>query len=256
MEWMNSVWNITKNQPITKVSKVCSLAIMIVFAIQSNAKDIKQYHTTSNNTAQSENFVHPIDSVLRSSDHINIIRHNNIITITINEIYTKQLGITGKYICNLIQDNNDKNYYILYSNIHTLWVNREELKAYCLSNGFEDIIDRIDNMPEDIAESILLMNTKDKQQNINTKDKQQSNILQQAYNYSANHVFDSCGEKDMSNKIVISDIPKIYNELNDAELFDKLNEALKDEKLSDIERQIIQQKLNKIAPYVFIDWDK
>lgn len=120
----------------TNLLKSLSLSIAMLFASQANTKNIEQYNSTSlhnikqpekelfinldSSSIQKDEMTYSIDTVLNPSEHINIIHHDNIITITIDDLYTKQFGITGDYICNLIQDNNDKNYYILSSNIYTL----------------------------------------------------------------------------------------------------------------------------------------
>ena len=250
---MNKIWKTA----IKKLSKALPLSIAMLLTSQGNAKDIEQYNNTSHNTLQLDKELffnldssnipkneinHPIDTVLNPSDHIIIQQHDDIITITIDALYTQQLGLIGEYICNLIQDKDDKNYYIFHSNINTLWVERETVKEYCKNNGFNDIIDKVDDLPENIIEAILL---------ILTKDIKQDKLFQQVYNYRSRLLFDSCGEQDIhAKKIIISDIFKEYNNLSNWDLYEKLNEKLDKEDLTPLEKEIITNKLNKI-PYIF-----
>lgn len=109
-------------------------------------------------------------------------------------------------------------------------------------------MNKIDDLPEHIIEAILLMII---------KDIKQDKLFQQIYNYLSRNIFESCGEQDIhANKIIISDIFKEYSKLNDAKLFDTLNEILKNGNLPDLDKKIINDKLNKIDPYVFIDGEK
>jgi len=114
------------------MTKALPLSIAMLFTTQADPKDIEQYANTSHNTIQSDKelFVnlttqtndinHSIDSILNPSDHITIQQHDGVMTITIDDLYTKKLGLIGKYICNLIQDKDDKNYYVFHSNINKL----------------------------------------------------------------------------------------------------------------------------------------
>lgn len=193
---------------------------------------------------------HKERSVNIVNPHITTITKNWITTITIDSLYTKQLGISWSYVCHLIQDKDDENYYIFDSNIDDLIINNDQLYQY-LSNTdwFEHTADYIKTENPDnskhVVEWFLAMHIKDNDYNPCT---------QSLFNYlNTDNILNACGDNIENEKVVISDIDKKYSRLSQRDMYDLLSQKIEREDLWYIQTRIIEKKINKLAPYIMIE---
>lgn len=215
--------------------------------VKNEVKSVLTHKNTENNTRTLPSLPTTVEYHHPLQDHITMESKDNITTITIDEAYTKTLGITWAYVCHLIQDTDDKNYYVFESNIDKLVIDNKALTTYLQKNdGFEDLIILVKEKNPDIdthiAESILSMNIKDQSYNP---------ITQAVFNYIYTK-----WENYRYNKVMISDIYKAYISLSKEKMYDKLLDEmtkLENEEIPELQGKVIEKKLNKLAPYILIE---